>query len=94
MIVVLAYFYLAWRGYLITRTANSRYVKLLAAGVTTAIIGQMLINIGGMLGVLPLTGVPLPLISYGGTSLLVSMALLGVLTNASRETNEEQSINK
>ena len=86
MIVVLAYFYLAWRGYLITRASNSRYVKLLAAGVTTAIIGQMLINVGGMLGVLPLTGVPLPLISYGGTSLLVSMALLGVLTNVSRET--------
>ena len=94
MIVVLAYFYLAWRGYLITRASNSRYVKLLAAGVTTAIIGQMLINVGGMLGVLPLTGVPLPLISYGGTSLLVSMALLGVLTNASRETNEERPINK
>jgi len=86
MIVVLAFFYLAWRGYLITRASNSRYVKLLAAGVTTAIIGQMLINVGGMLGVLPLTGVPLPLISYGGTSLLVSMALLGVLTNVSRET--------
>lgn len=86
MIIVLAYFYLAWRGYLITTAANSRYVKLLAAGVTAAIIGQMLINVGGMLGVLPLTGVPLPLISYGGTSLLVSMALLGLLTNASRET--------
>ncbi|MCR4307465.1 MAG: putative lipid II flippase FtsW, partial [Candidatus Berkelbacteria bacterium] len=65
MIVVLAYFYLAWRGYLITRAANSRYVKLITAGITTAIIGQMLINVGGMLGVLPLTGVPLPLISYG-----------------------------
>lgn len=85
-LLVLAYFYLAWRGYLITRAANSRYVKLLAVGITTAIIGQMLINVGGMLGVLPLTGVPLPLISYGGTSLLVSMAMLGVLTNASRET--------
>ncbi|MEK7535299.1 MAG: putative lipid II flippase FtsW [Patescibacteria group bacterium] len=86
MLVLLAYFYLAWRGYLITLAANSRYVKLLAASVTTAIIGQMIINIGGMLGVLPLTGVPLPLISYGGTSLLVSMALLGILTNTSRET--------
>ncbi|MEK7202496.1 MAG: putative lipid II flippase FtsW [Patescibacteria group bacterium] len=87
MIILLAYFYLAWRGYLVTMAANSRYVKLLAAGITAAIIGQMLINVGGMLGVLPLTGVPLPLISYGGTSLLVSMALLGLLTNASRETN-------
>ena len=86
MIVVLAYFFLAWRGYLIIRAANSRYVKLLAAGVTAAITGQMLINVGGMLGILPLTGVPLPLISYGGTSLLVTMALLGLLTNASRET--------
>lgn len=87
MMVVLAYFYLAWRGYLATAAANSRYVKLLAAGITAAITGQMLINVGGMLGILPLTGVPLPLISYGGTSLLVSMALLGLLTNTSRETN-------
>ncbi len=85
-LLILAFFYLAWRGFLITRAANSRYVKLLAAGITTAIIGQMLINVGGMLGVLPLTGVPLPLISYGGTSLLVTMAMLGLLTNASRET--------
>ncbi len=88
MLVLLAYFYLAWRGYLITRAANSRYVLLLAAGITTAIIGQMLINVGGMLGVLPLTGVPLPLISYGGTSLIVTMAMLGLLTNTSRETKD------
>jgi len=85
MVVTIAYFYLAWRGYVIAYSANSRYVKLLAIGITTAISGQMLINVGGMLGVLPLTGVPLPLISYGGTSLIVTMAMLGLLTNASRE---------
>ena len=86
MLLLLAYFYLAWRGFLIARGANSRFVQLLATGITTAIFGQMLINIGGMLGVLPLTGVPLPLISYGGTSLIVTMAMLGLLSNISRET--------
>jgi len=86
LIVLTAYFYLAWRGFIITKTANSRFVQLLAAGITTAIFGQMLINIGGMLGMLPLTGVPLPLISYGGTSLIVTMSMLGLLTNISRET--------
>ncbi|MEK7171037.1 MAG: putative lipid II flippase FtsW [Patescibacteria group bacterium] len=86
MMVVMAYFFLSWRGYLIAKTANSRFVQLLAIGITVAITGQMLINISGMLGILPLTGVPLPLISFGGTSLIVTMAMLGLLTNISRET--------
>jgi len=79
------YFYLLFRGYLIVRAANSRFVQLLSAGIVTAIASQLLINIGGMLGLLPLTGVPLPLISYGGTSLTITMAMLGLLTNLSRE---------
>jgi cell division protein FtsW len=58
----------------------------LAVGISTLIILQTLINIGGMLALLPLAGIPLPFVSYGGTSLIVSLAMLGVLTNASRET--------
>lgn len=84
-LVLLAYIYLFWRGYLIAKFANSRFIQLLAAGISITIIGQMLINVGGMLQIIPLTGVPLPFISYGGSSLIVSLAMIGLLTNASRE---------
>jgi len=87
-LVVLAYLYIGWRGYLITQKANSRFVQLLAAGLSMAIVFQALINIGGMLHVIPLTGVPLPFISYGGSSLMVSLAMIGLLTNVSRETTD------
>ncbi|OGD62717.1 hypothetical protein A3F39_01580 [Candidatus Berkelbacteria bacterium RIFCSPHIGHO2_12_FULL_50_11] len=65
--------------------ANSRFVQLLSIGLSASILLQMMINVGGMLNVLPLTGVPMPFISYGGSSLIVSLAMLGLLTNASRE---------
>ncbi len=87
VIILLGYFYLTWRGYLISLNANSRYVQLLAVGISTMLMTQALINIGGMLGIVPLSGITLPFLSYGGTSLIVSMAMLGLLTNISRETN-------
>lgn len=82
----LSYVFLAWRGIVVAQKANSRFVCYLAIGISTLIILQTLINIGGMLALLPLAGIPLPFLSYGGTSLIVSLAMLGVLTNASRET--------
>lgn len=85
-IVLFAYIILLWRGMIIAARANSRFVQLLAVGLTTAIVIQVFINIGGLLNVLPLTGIPLPFISYGGSSLIVSLAMLGLLTNISRET--------
>ncbi|HUD20667.1 MAG TPA: putative peptidoglycan glycosyltransferase FtsW [Candidatus Saccharimonadales bacterium] len=86
LLVVLAFIYLVWRGYLISLNANSRFVQLMAVGISTLILVQMMINIGGMLGILPLSGITLPFVSYGGTSLVVNMAMLGLLTNISRET--------
>jgi len=84
-LILAAYFYLAWRGIMIFYQANSRFVQLLSIGLSASILLQMMINVGGMLNVLPLTGVPMPFISYGGSSLIVSLAMLGLLTNASRE---------
>lgn len=86
-LILLAYIFLGWRSYTIATTANSRFVQLLSVGIGVLFISQMLLNVGGMLNVIPLTGVPLPFISYGGSSLIVSMALLGLLTNISREVN-------
>lgn len=84
-LVVIAYAFIAWRGYVITQNANSLFAKYLACGLTTAITAQTLINIGGMLNVIPLTGIPLPFISYGGSSMIVCLSMLGLLTNVSRE---------
>jgi cell division protein FtsW len=55
--------------------------KLFAVGITSLIVGQAFINIGAALSVVPLTGVPLPLVSLGGTSLVVVLAGVGILLN-------------
>ncbi len=86
LLVVLAYVFIAWRGYQISQKANSKFAQLLAVGLSSAIIVQALINIGGLLSVIPLTGVPLPFVSYGGSSMVVCLGMLGLLTNVSRET--------
>jgi len=85
-LIILGFLYLAWRGFMIARAANSRFVQLLAVGITTSILLQAMVNIGGMLNLIPLTGVPLPLVSYGGSSLVATLGALGLLTNISRET--------
>ena len=66
--------------------APDRFGALLAAGVTAWVVGQALINIGAVIGVLPVTGVPLPFISFGGSSLVITMAAAGMLLNIARQT--------
>ena len=58
---------------------------LIVAGVTTWILVQAFINIGAVVGVLPITGVPLPFVSFGGSSLLFTMAATGLLLNVARQ---------
>ena len=58
---------------------------LLAAGITTWILVQAFVNIGAVVGALPITGVPLPFVSFGGSSLLVLMAAAGLLLNVARQ---------
>jgi len=82
LIVLLAlYVALAWCCFRIALNCKELYGKLLATGITAIIIGQACINAGAALGLLPLTGVPLPLVSLGGTNLVVVLAGLGVLLN-------------
>ncbi len=84
-LVVLALFALiAYRGWQITRTAPDRYSSLLACGVTVMIVVQAIMNIGVTTGVLPVTGVPLPLLSFGGSSLVFTMCGVGILLNISQ----------
>ena len=58
---------------------------MVASGITAWIVGQAIINIGAVIGLLPVTGVPLPFVSYGGTSLVITMAAVGVLLNIARQ---------
>jgi cell division protein FtsW len=82
--VLLLYMVLMFRGYQIARRSRDDFGKLVATGVTTWITVQALLNIGGITRVIPLTGVPLPFLSYGGSALAAVMLGIGVLISVSR----------
>lgn len=73
------------RGLLISNKCDDLFGKLLASGITVSICIQALINIGVSSSMIPATGVPLPFISYGGTSLFITMCMIGVLLNISKK---------
>ena len=75
-----------WRGFKIARESQDNFLKLAALGITSWIIIQTFVNIGAMIGVLPLTGIPLPFISYGGSALIVELIGVGLLLNISSRT--------
>jgi cell division protein FtsW len=72
---------LALAGWLVASRAPDRFGRMVAAGLTVWLSFQALVNIGGVLGVMPITGIALPFVSYGSTALIVSMAALGILVN-------------
>lgn len=89
-LVLLALFaFLIWRGLRVARTASDSFGRLLASGIVIWISVQIFINVGSIVGLLPLTGVPLPLISLGGSSLVITLIALGILLNISKQTAEE-----
>jgi cell division protein FtsW len=73
-----------WRGFLIARRASDRFGYLLAAGLTVQIGLYVVINVGVVTGLLPVTGLPLPFISYGGSALLANLAAVGLIASVSR----------
>jgi len=84
VLLISVFVYLIWRGFRIARLIDDPFGKLLALGVTTCIGIQVMINISAMVALIPLTGVPLPFISYGGSSLIIIFAACGILVNISR----------
>ncbi|MGC9667350.1 FtsW/RodA/SpoVE family cell cycle protein [Planosporangium sp. 12N6] len=84
-VVLLALFgVLAYTGLRIASRVEHPFRRLVAAGITCWLVGQSVINIGGVIGVMPMTGVPLPFISAGGTALVVALAAAGILTSFAR----------
>lgn len=82
--VVGLFLVLAWRGYRVAMRAPDTFSALLAVGLTSMIVVQAAINIGVVTATLPVTGITLPFISYGGSSLVLSLAGVGLLLNISR----------
>jgi cell division protein FtsW len=84
---LLTYLLFLWRGLLIALKCGDLFGTLLGTGIVAMFSIQALVNIGGVTGSIPITGVTLPFISYGGSSLLVSMWSVGILLSISRENN-------
>jgi cell division protein FtsW len=83
-LVLVLFTILVWRGMRTAITAPDTFGSLLAAGITGMIAVQVIINIGVVIGMMPVTGITLPLISYGGSSLTLMLVSLGILLNISR----------
>jgi cell division protein FtsW len=84
IIIVGLYCAVFWRGFVISLGAPDEFGRLLAIGLTLLIVVQAFINIAVVSGNLPTTGMPLPFLSYGGSSLISNMIAVGILLNISR----------
>lgn len=84
LLIVALFIIIFWRGMSIARLAPDDFGRLLAAGIVFSLSYNALINIGVATGVLPTTGLPLPYLSFGGTSMVMFLASIGVLINISR----------
>jgi cell division protein FtsW len=76
-----------WRGLRAAGGCGDEFGRLLAVGLTVMLVGQAFVNVSVVLGLLPTKGIPLPFISYGGSSLLISLAAVGILLNISQHSN-------
>ncbi len=86
LVVIFLFVYFVYRGIRIAKNAPNTFSKILAVGLTAWIGAQTLLNIGSMVALVPLTGVPLPFISYGGTSLVAVLSACGILLNISKNS--------
>ena len=87
--VLVLFALLAWRGYLLVLRGRDSFARYLAFGITSTITLQALLNIAVAIGLVPATGIPLPLFSSGGSSMLITMIMAGMLINLSRQTQPE-----
>ncbi|HJY98904.1 MAG TPA: FtsW/RodA/SpoVE family cell cycle protein, partial [Patescibacteria group bacterium] len=90
VVIVALFAYFVYLGMKIASAAPDRFSQVLAAGITAWIGGQAFINIASMVSLVPLTGVPLPFFSYGGSSLVMILAACGILLSISRHAKTEK----
>ncbi|HXH22018.1 MAG TPA: putative lipid II flippase FtsW [Dehalococcoidia bacterium] len=94
MMVISLFAYLCYRGFRVALNARDDFGAYLALGIVAWIAFQALVNIGGVTRSIPLTGIPLPFISYGGSALIVNMAAIGVLLSVSRYGKDQAYIER
>jgi cell division protein FtsW len=82
--VLVLFFLIAWRGFKIALTVKDNYGRILAAGITASLVAQALLNIAVVTSSIPVTGITLPFLSYGGSSLLICLVSVGILLNISK----------
>lgn len=81
-----------WYGLRVATRAPDTFGQLLAVGITAWILSQAVINIGATVGLMPVTGIPLPFVSYGGSSLSIVMAATGILANIAKQVERQPSL--
>jgi len=84
LILIFLFLVLFWRGFRISKRSPDKFSQLFAIGISSWICIQAFINIGAMIGILPLTGIPLPFISYGGSHMVAELIGVGILLNISK----------
>ncbi|OGK20309.1 cell division protein FtsW [Candidatus Roizmanbacteria bacterium RIFCSPHIGHO2_02_FULL_37_13b] len=84
IVIIVLYIALILQAYKVARESNDKFGQLLAGAIFSVLGLQVVINLGGMVNLIPLTGIPLPFISYGGSSLMVFFALMGILISISK----------
>ncbi|MBI4812460.1 putative lipid II flippase FtsW [Candidatus Falkowbacteria bacterium] len=89
-VLVFLFIFLFYRGQTIARNAPDDFGRILAIGIVSWITIQAVINIGGMINFMPMTGVPLPFVSYGGSALLAALSAMGILANISKQTRNRE----
>jgi cell division protein FtsW len=87
LVIVLLFAIILWRGMRTALRTQDMFGRFLAVGITSMIVVQAFINISVVLGLMPTKGIPLPLVSYGGSSLLATLACVGVLLNISKQAD-------
>ena len=87
LVVLLLFAIFLWRGVRTALRTQDMFGRLLAVGITSMVVVQAFINISVVLGLMPTKGIPLPFVSYGGSSLFVTLACVGVLLNITKQTD-------
>ena len=89
VIVILLFAIFVWRGIIIAMKSPDTFGSLIAIGITVLIGLQTIVNVAVVTGTIPVTGMPLPFFSYGGTALVVNLATVGILLNISRTCKQK-----
>jgi len=87
LVVLLLFGIFLWRGVRTALRTQDMFGRLLAVGITSMVVVQAFINMSVVLGLMPTKGIPLPFVSYGGSSLFVTLACVGVLLNITKQTD-------